>query len=102
MNRILRTSLLVLLGTVVVSLLIPHVLDTGRARTATALKVVRVACTDNVCGGCDGRCHDREGVQYDHLTVRKNGHCSCTPKKGSELDRVTRDAYNRWVGSNAR
>ncbi len=102
MNRMLRTSLLVLLGTTVTSFSIPYVLDSGHARTATALKVVRVACTDNVCGGCDGRCHDREGVQYDHLTVRKNGHCSCAPKKGGELDRVTREAYSRWVGSNTR
>ena len=102
MNRMLRTTLLVLLGTVFVALVIPQVLDSGRARSATALKVVRVACTDNLCGGCDGRCHDREGVQYDHVTVRKNGHCSCTPKKGGELDRVTRDAYRRWVGSKTR
>ena len=102
MNRMLRTAVFVLVGSTLVSLMIPHILDSGRARTATALKVVRVACTDNVCGACDGLCHDRERVQYDHVTVRKNGHCSCTPKKGGELDRVTREAYRRWVGSNTR
>jgi hypothetical protein len=102
MNRTLRATLFTLLGLAIVSLWLPQILDNGQARTATALKVVRVACTDNVCGGCDGRCHDREGVQYDHVTVRKNGHCTCTPRKGGELDRVLRDAYNRWVSSRRR
>ena len=60
-------------------------------------KVLRPACTDNVCGGCDGRCHDPAGVAYDHLSVHRDGHCACTPRPGGELDRTLRDAYRRWT-----
>lgn len=65
-------------------------------------KVVRVACTDHVCGGCDGKCHDPAGVQYDHVTVRREGHCTCTPRQGGDLDRAIREAYRLWTSQAAR
>lgn len=56
---------------------------------AKPLKVIRVVCTDHICGNCDGRCHRDSG----HVAIDKKGHCACTPTEGSELDRATRDAY---------
>ena len=72
-------------------------MDDARGQAPAPPKVIRPACTDNVCGGCDGRCHDPAGVEYDHLTVRRDGHCSCTPRPGGDLDRATREAYHRWT-----
>lgn len=54
-------------------------------------KIVRVVCTDHICGHCDGKCHRNGG----HVAVDKNGHCACTPDEGSALDRATRDAYEK-------
>lgn len=61
----------------------------GRAQENRPLEVVRVVCTDHICGNCDGRCHRDSG----HVAIDKKGHCACTPTEGSELDRATRDAY---------
>jgi len=64
----------------------------GPAPAAAApLRIVRVVCTDHVCGNCDGKCHRDSG----HVAVDKKGRCACTPTEGSELDRVTREAYAR-------
>ena len=68
-----------------------------QARPTPTLSVVRPVCTDNVCGGCDGLCHDAAGVENDHVSVRKNGHCACTPRPGGGLDRAIREAYQRWT-----
>jgi hypothetical protein len=54
-------------------------------------RIIRVVCTDRICGGCDGRCHKNSG----HVAVDKKGHCACTPAEGSPLDRATREAYSR-------
>lgn len=61
----------------------------GPEEQAEAPKVVRVVCTDHICGHCDGRCHRRSG----HVAIDKKGHCACTPTEGGALDRATRDAY---------
>jgi hypothetical protein len=52
-------------------------------------RIIRVVCTDHICGNCDGKCHKNGG----HVAVDKKGHCACTPTEGSALDRATRDAY---------
>jgi hypothetical protein len=52
-------------------------------------RIIRVVCTDHICGHCDGKCHKESG----HVAVDKKGHCACTPTEGSALDRATRDAY---------
>jgi len=52
-------------------------------------RIIRVVCTDRICGNCDGKCHKESG----HVAVDKKGHCSCTPTEGGALDRATRDAY---------
>jgi hypothetical protein len=54
-----------------------------------APRIIRVVCTDHICGNCDGKCHKNGG----HVAVDKKGHCACTPTEGSALDRATRDAY---------
>lgn len=54
-------------------------------------RVIRVVCTDHICGGCDGRCSRRGG----HVAVDKKGHCACTPTEGSALDRAIRAAYEK-------
>jgi hypothetical protein len=54
-------------------------------------RIVRVVCTDHICGHCDGKCHKDSG----HVAVDKKGHCACTPTEGSALDRATRDAYEK-------
>ena len=51
--------------------------------------LVRVVCTDHICGNCDGKCHRNSG----HVAVDKKGHCACTPTEGGALDRATRAAY---------
>jgi len=58
---------------------------------APPLRIIRVVCTDHVCGNCDGKCHRDSG----HVAVDKKGHCACTPTEGSELDQATREAYAR-------
>jgi len=54
-------------------------------------RIIRVVCTDHICGHCDGKCHKDSG----HVAVDKKGHCACTPTEGSALDRATRDAYEK-------
>ena len=54
-------------------------------------RIIRVVCTDHICGHCDGKCHKESG----HVAVDKKGHCACTPTEGSALDRATRDAYEK-------
>jgi len=54
-------------------------------------RVIRVVCTDHVCGGCDGKCRKTSG----HVAIDKKGHCACTPTEGSALDRAVRQAYER-------
>jgi len=54
-------------------------------------RIIRVVCTDHVCGGCDGKCRKSSG----HVAVDKKGHCACTPTDGSALDRAIRQAYER-------
>lgn len=66
--------------------------DPGAADAPPAgetLKIVRVVCTDHICGNCDGQCHRNSG----HVAVDKKGHCACTPTEGGALDRATRAAY---------
>ena len=66
--------------------------DPGAAEALPApetLKIVRVVCTDHICGNCDGKCHRKGG----HVAVDKKGHCACTPTEGGALDRATRAAY---------
>ena len=52
-------------------------------------RIIRVVCTDHICGHCDGKCHKDSG----HVAIDKKGHCACTPSEGSALDVATRDAY---------
>lgn len=52
-------------------------------------RIIRVVCTDHICGHCDGKCHKDSG----HVAIDKKGHCACTPTEGSALDVATRDAY---------
>jgi hypothetical protein len=52
-------------------------------------RIIRVVCTDHICGHCDGKCHKDSG----HVATDKKGHCACTPTEGSALDVATRDAY---------
>lgn len=54
-------------------------------------RIIRVVCTDHICGHCDGKCHRESG----HVAIDKKGHCACTPTEGSALDRATRDAYEK-------
>ena len=54
-------------------------------------RVVRVVCTDHICGNCDGKCHRKSG----HVAVDKKGHCACTPTEGGVLDLATRQAYEK-------
>jgi hypothetical protein len=66
----------------------------GAAPTAPAEappRIIRVVCTDRICGNCDGKCHKNSG----HVAVDKKGHCACTPTEGSALDRATREAYEK-------
>ncbi len=59
------------------------------AAQAERPRVVRVVCTDRICGNCDGQCHRNSG----HVAIDKKGHCACTPTEGSALDQATREAY---------
>ena len=68
---------------------LPGIAARGAEQGSKPLKVIRVVCTDHICGNCDGRCHRDSG----HVAIDKKGHCACTPTEGSELDRATRDAY---------
>jgi hypothetical protein len=52
-------------------------------------RIIRVVCTDHICGHCDGKCHKDSG----HVATDKKRHCACTPTEGSALDVATRDAY---------
>lgn len=61
------------------------------ASPAPPPRIIRVVCTDKICGNCDGKCHKNSG----HVAVDKKGHCACTPTEGSPLDRATRDAYEK-------
>jgi len=54
-------------------------------------RIIRVVCTDHICGNCDGKCHRDSG----HVAVDKKGHCACTPTEGGALDRATRLAYEK-------
>jgi hypothetical protein len=54
-------------------------------------RIIRVVCTDHLCGHCDGKCHKDSG----HVAVDKKGHCACTPDEGSPLDTATRQAHAR-------
>ncbi len=54
-------------------------------------RIIRVVCTDHICGHCDGKCHRESG----HVAIDKKGHCACTPTEGSALDRATREAYEK-------
>jgi hypothetical protein len=54
-------------------------------------RIIRVVCTDHICGHCDGKCHKESG----HVAVDKKGHCACTPTEGSALDKATRDSYEK-------
>jgi len=54
-------------------------------------RIIRVVCTDKICGNCDGKCHKNSG----HVAIDKKGHCACTPTEGSPLDRATREAYEK-------
>ena len=54
-------------------------------------RIIRVVCTDHICGHCDGKCHRGSG----HVAVDKKGHCACTPDAGSPLDQATRAAYEK-------
>jgi len=70
----------------------PAAPETAAAPAAAPLpRIIRVVCTDRVCGNCDGKCHRDSG----HVAVDKKGHCACTPSEGSDLDRATREAYAR-------
>ena len=75
----------------VAALSLPGLAARGEEEKKEPLKVIRVVCTDHICGNCDGRCHRDSG----HVAIDKKGHCACTPTEGSELDRVTRDAYEK-------
>jgi len=63
----------------------------GAPAVAPPPRIIRVVCTDRICGGCDGKCHRDSG----HVAIDKKGHCACTPTEGSDLDRATRDAHAR-------
>lgn len=104
MSRILRKGLLslVVFGLTAIWLAPGTDRAQGEAPDPPVPKVIRPACTDNVCGGCDGRCHDPAAQEYDHLTVRRNGHCTCTPRKGRALDQAIRQAYERWAEKSGR
>jgi hypothetical protein len=54
-------------------------------------RIIRVVCTDHLCGHCDGKCHKESG----HVAVDKKGHCACTPTEGSALDTAIRQAHAR-------
>jgi len=54
-------------------------------------RIIRVVCTDRICGNCDGKCHKNSG----HVAIDKKGHCACTPAEGSPLDQATRQAYQK-------
>ncbi len=54
-------------------------------------RIIRVVCTDRLCGNCDGKCRKESG----HVAVDKKGHCACTPTEGSPLDRAVRQAYEK-------
>jgi hypothetical protein len=54
-------------------------------------RIVRVVCTDRICGNCDGKCHKNSG----HVAIDKKGHCACTPAEGGPLDQATRQAYQK-------
>jgi hypothetical protein len=70
----------------------PAAPETAAAPAAGAPpRIIRIVCTDRICGNCDGKCHRDSG----HVAVDKKGHCACTPFEGSDLDRATRDAYAR-------
>jgi hypothetical protein len=54
-------------------------------------RIIRVVCTDRICGNCDGKCHKNSG----HVAIDKKGHCACTPTEGGPLDEATRRAYEK-------
>jgi len=75
----------------IAALSLPGIAARGKDDGTEPLEVIRVVCTDHICGNCDGRCHRDSG----HVAIDKKGHCACTPTEGSELDRATRDAYEK-------
>jgi hypothetical protein len=62
--------------------------QTSKDKKEEEPRVVRWVCTDHLCGGCDGECS-----RHGHVSTHKGGHCACTPKEGSALDRATRKAF---------
>ncbi len=93
MKESIKRGALILAGVLagVAALSLPGIAARGEADSEEPLKVIRVVCTDHICGNCDGRCHRDSG----HVAVDKKGHCACTPTEGSDLDRATRDAYEK-------
>jgi hypothetical protein len=91
MDKRNRRGALILAGILaaVAALSLPGIVARDEEQRNKPLKVIRVVCTDHICGNCDGRCHRDSG----HVAIDKRGHCACTPTEGSELDRATRDAY---------
>ncbi len=66
----------------------PATQEKEKGKEEEAPRVVRWVCTDHLCGGCDGDCS-----QHGHVSTHKGGHCACTPREGSALDRATRKAF---------
>ena len=93
MNKRSGRGALILAGVLaaIAALSLPGLAARGEEEEKPLLKVIRVVCTDHIFGNCDGRCHRDSG----HVAIDKKGHCACTPTEGSELDRVTRDAYEK-------
>ncbi len=67
----------------------PPAETTPPAEPAPPPRIIRVVCTDHICGHCDGKCHKESG----HVAVDKKGHCACTPTEGSPLDTAIRQAH---------
>jgi hypothetical protein len=85
-----RVLMVFLLGAGLVVLALAAAADAEEEAPAEArTRIVRVVCTDHICGNCNGECHRKSG----HVAIDKKGHCACTPTEGSALDRATREAY---------
>ena len=61
---------------------------TSQEKVEEEPRIVRWVCTDRLCGGCDGDCS-----RHGHVATHQGGHCACTPREGSALDRATRKAF---------
>ena len=66
----------------------PSANPTSQEKGEEEPRIVRWVCTDRLCGGCDGDCS-----RHGHVATHKGGHCACTPREGSALDRATRKAF---------